>query len=334
MRLAINDAHLLVQSAMRPLGYDDAEALEIADHLVDSELRGLAFGGLARAVSIADRIDATLQPPGPIRVLRETPSTLTLDGGDRVGYVVAAQATRRVMKKASAQGIAAVGASNTWYTGMFSWYLERITAAGLVGMIAGSAPQMVAPHGGTEGRYGTNPIAFGFPAEGNPVIWDIGTSAVMHGDVVLAQRLGEPLAPGLAIDSDGQPTLDPSAALAGAFAVWGGHKGSGLAIAVHLLGMLAGAPADPVGVADCGFFVVAIDPAMIAGDDYPRRVGEYAEHVRRTRPTDPDRPVQMPFDGSARRRAASRHRGTVEVAGATVTTLRSIARRDTAGAPR
>ena len=68
---------------------------------------------------------------------------------------------------------------------------------------------MVAPHGGTQGRFGTNPIAFGFPTDGDPIIYDIGTSAVMYGSVHLARRLGEELPPGSAFDPDGAPTTDP-----------------------------------------------------------------------------------------------------------------------------
>ena len=56
MRLTIPEAHQLVARVMTALGHDASDAKLIADHLIDCELRGLAYGGLARAISIAERI--------------------------------------------------------------------------------------------------------------------------------------------------------------------------------------------------------------------------------------------------------------------------------------
>ena len=60
-------------------------------------------------------------------------------------------------------------------------------------MIASNASPWVAPYGATEGRLGTNPICFGFPSADEPIILDIGTSAIAHAEVVLARRLGNDL---------------------------------------------------------------------------------------------------------------------------------------------
>ena len=65
-------------------------------------------------------------------------------------------------------------------------------------MIASNASPWVAPHGATEGRFGTNPICVGFPSADEPVIWDIGTSAIMHAEVKLADALGQQLPEGVA----------------------------------------------------------------------------------------------------------------------------------------
>ncbi|MGA6156276.1 Ldh family oxidoreductase [Stenotrophomonas sp. NPDC087984] len=324
--LPLPDARALVAAAMTACGHSAEAADTIADHLLDCELRGLSFGGLARALSVAERIRTTEVAPEPIRVVAETPVSATVDGGDQVGYLVGMHALQMAVDKARAQGIAIVGARNTWYTGMFSYYLEKAADAGLAGMIAGSGPAVVAPHGGTEGRFGTNPIAFGFPATPTPVIWDIGTSAVMYGEVTLKARLGEKLAPGLAYNAAGVPTLDASAALEGAFGVWGGHKGSGLALVVQLLGMMTGAAADPPGVSDCGFFIVLFDPGVLTDpDDYRQRVAAFAESVRATRPVEAARPVRVPFDRSVTRRNDTLRRGTIDVPEAVVEALRKEA---------
>jgi LDH2 family malate/lactate/ureidoglycolate dehydrogenase len=94
--------------------------------------------------------------------------------------VVGHRATRLAIAKARESGIALVGVQDTWYTGMLSFYAEMATAADLAVMIASNATPWVAPAGGTEARFGTNPICFGFPGEKGPVIWDIGISDVIH----------------------------------------------------------------------------------------------------------------------------------------------------------
>ena len=299
MQLTVGRARALVDEVMQAIGHEPAEAAIVADHLIDCELRGVHHGGLPRALSIAERLLRTGNRPQPLRVVKETPVSATIDGGDRIGYVVAHRATQMAVEKASASGIAIVGAHRTWYTGMLSYYAEIATARGLVAMIASNASPWVAPYGASEGRLGTNPICFGFPAAEDPVIWDIGTSAIMHAEVVLAGRLGHPLPEGVAFDAAGSPTHDPIAALEGAFAAWGGHKGSGLAMVVQMLGGLAGAPFIPPDLADFGFVIVAIRPDLLTSpQQFTSGVSTFATAIRGARPIEGGEPVRMPFDRS------------------------------------
>ena len=314
MKLTIEEARVLAERSMVAVGHTQEEAQIIADHLIDCELRGVEFGGLARALSIIEHITETTPARRPITITRETSSSASIDGGDQVGYLVANRATSLAIEKARVTGLAVVGARETWYTGMFSYYLEKITKAGFAGIIAGSGPPLVAPYGGTEGRFATNPIAFGFPSASTPIICDIGTSNVMYGEVMLARRLGTSLPQGSAFDSEGNPTEDPAEALNGALAVWGGHKGSGLALVVQLLGMMCGAATAPPGLRDCGFFLLVFDPGLLTcSDDYKRRVAEYANSLRATRPLEPGNPVRVPLQRSAAERAERLAAGTIEI---------------------
>jgi len=326
MRMTVEQARGLVDQAMQTLGYDAAEARAIADHLVDCELRGVSYGGLARAVSIAERTLRTGVSQAPIRVVKETPVSASIDGADHIGYVVARRAMELAIEKASASGIAIVGASNTWYTGMLSYYAELAAARGLVSITASNASPWVAPHGATEGRFGTNPICVGFPSADEPVIWDIGTSAIMHAEVKLAEQLGQQIPEGVAFDREGRPTRDPAAALEGAFASWGGHKGSGLGIVVQLLGALAGSPASPPELAGFGMVIIAVRPDVLTSpEDFARNVTEYAESVRRARPVDARSPVRMPFDRSRAERRQHLADDAIDVADAVHARLVEIA---------
>jgi LDH2 family malate/lactate/ureidoglycolate dehydrogenase len=299
---------------MAALGHDAEDARLIADHLIDCELRGLSYGGLARAISIAERMERHGDQRRPIAILHETPVSARIDGGDHIGYIVAHRATRIGIEKAEAAGIAVVGASDTWYTGMLSYYAEMAAARGLVSMIASNASPWVAPHGATEGRLGTNPICFGFPSAGEPIILDIGTSAIIHAEVTLARRLGKELPENVAFDRDGRPTRDPVAALAGAFAVWGSHRGSGLAIVVQLLGILAGSPPIPPELAGFGYLIVTMRPDLMGPPEtFRENVSAFGDAVRSARPVDAGEPVRMPFDRSRSERVRRLVENAVEI---------------------
>jgi delta1-piperideine-2-carboxylate reductase len=330
MRLTVAAARSLLEAAMATAGHDRDDAALIADHLLDCELRGASYGGLARALSIVERL-ATTDRRGPMVIERDTPALARLDGGDQLGYLVAHRATRMAIDKARLMGLAMVTAHNTWYTGMLSYYAEMAAAEGLVTMIASNASPWVAPHGATEGRFGTNPLCFGFPSAGEPVIWDIGTSAIIHAEVTMHRRLGTPLPPDVAFDTDGMPTLDPAAALAGAFAPWGGHRGSGLGIVVHLLGMMAGSPVTPPELAQFGFMIVAIDPAAVtSAEQWKEEVAAYADSVRSARPVPGGPAVRMPFDRSRDERRRRQREDAIEVADTVYDALTQVAARATA----
>ena len=310
MHLSIVTARELAIAALGRLGLDEQDAAITADHLVDAAARGLTFGGLPRILAIAERLAEHGDERRPIHVVHETPQSALLDGGDNVGYVVAHRATTLAIDKARRHGIALVGANNTYYTGLFAYYVEMAARADLVGIAAGNGPAMVAPHGAREARMGTNPIAFGFPSLGDPIIWDIGTSAIMQGEVMLHRRLGQPLPEGVALDPAGRPTTDPASALAGAIRTWGGHRGSGLAIVVQLLGILCGTPAIPVGLRDMGFLFLAISPCLLApAQDFKERAAEFAAAVRGAAPEPGVDAVRMPFELSANERRRRRAEG-------------------------
>jgi LDH2 family malate/lactate/ureidoglycolate dehydrogenase len=326
MRMTIEQARVMVERAMQAIGYDWDEARTIADHLIDCELRGVTYGGLARAVSIAERTMRTGVSQAPIRVVKETAVSASLDGADHIGYVVAHRAMTIAIDKALLSGLAIVGANNTWYTGMLSYYAEMAAARGLVSIIASNASPWVAPHGASEGRFGTNPICVGFPSA-DPIIWDIGTSAIMHAEVKLADALGQPLPAGVAFDATGRPTRDPAAALAGAFVAWGGHKGSGLGIVVQLLGVLAGSSAIPGELTGFGMVIIAIRPDVLTTtDDFLRSVSSYAESVRAARPIEGHPPVRMPFDRSRAERRRRLAEDAIDVADAVHSRLAAVAR--------
>ncbi|KIW72686.1 hypothetical protein PV04_00863 [Phialophora macrospora] len=324
MKISLAQAQHLADEALRRIGYPDPDIPIIRDHLLDSELRGYGIAGLARILSIADRLagqsssgpGSRPMPPTPassITVTSPSAATAQLDGKDALGYLVAHEATKVAIAKAKASGVAAVGAHNTYYTGMLSYYAEMAAAEDLVTIIASNCSPWVAPEGTYKPLVGTNPFCIGVPTDGVPVIYDIGTSRIIHAQVLLAMRKGEQLPPDTAFDENGDMTTDPEKALKGALAVWGGAKGSGLAIAVQLLGILAGSPALPPNLEDFGFFIMAIDPARFRPmGDFKREVGNLITAFH-TAPSISGNALRLPFERSNRRRAETKAGGYLEV---------------------
>jgi LDH2 family malate/lactate/ureidoglycolate dehydrogenase len=276
-----------------------------ADHLIDAALRGYTLAGMPRVLALRDRLRTWA--PDPVRIVHQTDYSAQLDGGDHVGYAVAEIATKVAIQKAKQTGLAVVGAHNTYFTGLMSYYLEMATAEGLAGVTASNSGGIVAPHGARTPLLGTNPIAFGFPANDEPIIIDFSTSAVVHGDVWLRAMLGEELPADAGIDSRGLPTRDAKAVLSdGAILAWGGYRGSALSMVVQLLGIMAGSPAIPREFHDLGFFILLWNPGLIGSADRFREVAaELVNTIRGAEPVEGGPSVRMPFDRSREARRAA-----------------------------
>src|SRR5688572_4455742 len=262
MQISIKEATDLVVRALTRAGMAAGNARIVADHLVDANLCGHEFSSLARVLAVADELSRK-PPAGEIRIVREDRASAVIDGGDNVAYVVSLVAIDKAVEICRKHGVAVVTANNTWFSGRCSYYVERAARQGYVALHTTSVTARVAPFGGIDRVMGTNPFAMAFPADDDPLIIDIGTSATTWGDVLLARAKGEPLPAGVAVDASGCPTIDPGAALEGAFLAWGGQRGSALSLAVQLLGVLAGsAPVIPQ-TGNFGLFFLVIDPEML-----------------------------------------------------------------------
>src|SRR5207253_10832077 len=96
---------------------------------------------------------------------------------------------------------------------------------------------------GRERLPSTSPASFARPAgEERAFVLDMATTVVARGRVVLYAKQGLPIPEGWAVDAEGRPTTDATAALSGLLAPVGGYKGYGLSLAIDLLsGILTGA---------------------------------------------------------------------------------------------
>ncbi len=324
MQLTIAEATGLAVRGLTRAGMSAENARITADHLVDAALCGHEFSSLPRVLALAEALRGKA-PARPTRVVRENHCSALLDGGDNVAYVVSLHAIDKAIDIARKNGVAVVCANNTWFSGRLAYYVERAARQGFIAMHTTNTTARVAPFGGVDRLMGTNPFAIAFPSDEDPIIIDIGTSATTWGDVVLARTKGEPLAEGLAVNPAGHPTRDPQEALDGAILPWGGPRGSGLALAVQLLGILAGSELVIDDISNYGLFFVVIDPKLfMPSDQFPARVAAFRQFVTSNRAQTHGGTVRMPGDSSQQKRRDNIAKGGISLDDAVYARLREL----------
>jgi LDH2 family malate/lactate/ureidoglycolate dehydrogenase len=227
----------------------EEEAATVASHQTNANLVGHDSHGAIRTKTYVNRIDrGDIVPGAPFVIEMETPNTAVVNGNWGFGFVQTERAIDLAIEKARTSGVAAVTIRYQGHMGRLGAYLEAVAAAGMIGLMAadsGRGPKSVVPYGGRKAKLGTNPIAFGVPTGGVPLILDMATSAVAGGKIQLARSLGVPAEPGWLVDAQGRPSTDPNDYYnGGSLLPFGGneaHKGYGLSVIVEILcGILTG----------------------------------------------------------------------------------------------
>ena len=229
---AVLEAH----GATRP----DAEIQ--ARVLVEGDLRGHPSHGVRRLPVLVGRLRAGVAVSGVAPELAwRSESALAVDGRRGLGPVVAFRAVDAIIERAERTGIAVASISSAGHVGMLSPYVERMAAAGCVGIGLTISEALVHPWHGTRAMVGTNPIGIAVPTSGDPLVLDMSTGSVSMGKILDYAARGEPIPPGWAVDPAGRPTTDAAAAAAGAISPFGGPKGYALGLAFEVLvGALTG----------------------------------------------------------------------------------------------
>jgi LDH2 family malate/lactate/ureidoglycolate dehydrogenase len=279
MHLGVSEARALSEGILVRHGFDREDAALISEVLIEAHLWGRPTSGLSHLRSVVKAGDRQ-----PIRVVREDACSAVIDGGNNPGFLVASRAMLIAIAKARANGLATVAASNAYFGGLNGYYVDMAARQGLIALMSIASGERVAPAGGIEPLFGTNPFAVAIPTLDEPVILDMSTAATNLGGLQRAARLNELLEPGVALGPDGEPTTDPKRALEGAILPFGGHKGSGLAMIVQCLGILGGGAVVPRGAADFGYFMLVVDPSLFMPvEEYRARTSELVARVRAVR---------------------------------------------------
>ena len=317
MRIDSRQLNLAAQSVLLKLGEGCAEAERAANCLVYADMTGVSTHGTYLLKIIYDRVNAgmTKLPTSP-KVLSDSGATALIDGNNGLGPSAAGLAMEMAVSKARQFGIGLVLVRNTNNVGCLGYYTHMAAEGGMVGMMAGNANAAMAPWGGADAYFGTNPISVSVPSAGGaPMILDMASSLVARGKIRKASREKRPIPQGWAIDSEGRPTTDPDAALAGSLLPMGGPKGSGLAIIVDIVtGMLSGSLYGPAvksfhsmdGPTGVGAACAAIDPGRFMDErQFASSVAEYVKDMKSMRKAEGHSAIYAPGEIEASKWTAS-----------------------------
>ena len=286
-----------VSAVFEKMGVTAEDAALAADVLVLADLRGVDSHGVSNMLRsyIQGYQDGSINPRPDWKIIRETPSTATVDSDRGLGTIITPKAMDIAIQKAKVVGVGMVAVGNARHLGMASYHAMRALEHDMIGVCMTSCPPSMLPTFGAEPRLGTNPIAVAVPTKNEaPFVYDAATSSVAVNKIRIAQRLGADIPGGWLADQDGNPIMEAGQAPddfwvlpLGGNRELGSHKGYGLSCVVDILaGMLTGfgygaAPGRP----NFGHYVAAYSiDAFTEVEHFKQEMDEWVQMLNSTRP--------------------------------------------------
>jgi len=241
--IAVAPLRLAMQQLVRGFGSTPEEVDAVADNLIEANLTGHDSHGIGMLPRYTlSYLEGGLKPNTHVKTVFDGGALLRLDGDAGFGQVVGREAMALAIERAKTHGSCIMALGNAHHLGRIGAWAEQAAAAGLVSLsfVNVISRGIVAPHGGSDARFGTNPFTAGVPLPGRPpLILDFATSVIAQGKTRVAHNKGDEVPPDHVIDDQGRPTQDPRFAVIepfGAILTFGGHKGYGMAVLCELLG--------------------------------------------------------------------------------------------------
>nr|WP_252896875.1 Ldh family oxidoreductase [Metallosphaera hakonensis] len=214
----------------------------IIDHLIEAELRGHSSHGIQRLIPLIKGIElGTIKRILDYNVLKSKGNSLLIDGKSSIGMVL----WSHLIQERFDEPASIIAVRNASHIGFLGYYTEKLSRRGLASIMFGNAEPAVVLPGTSKKVLSTSPLSISIPSD-PPVVLDMALSATSRGKIIEAKRKGESLSPGVAVDDNGNPTIDPELALKGGILPMGGIKGFFLMLTLELLSsFLSGSAIGP-----------------------------------------------------------------------------------------
>ncbi|MFA7300807.1 MAG: Ldh family oxidoreductase [Candidatus Shapirobacteria bacterium] len=317
MKIAIQEAVELSNQVLSKIGIQPEEASLITENLIDAELSGRKTHGFVRLLSFKKSSDEGKLNTEELKidVTQESPVSLHIDGHKKLGYGPIYKSLDLAFEKMKTSKMLSVGIKDLGVTGYIGAYARKATENNLIFIGFNNSAGGLVPYGSTKELWGTNPITVGVPTSGLPVILDMASSQITWGDLLVAKNEGKKIKEGSAIDSEGIQTTDPEKAMSGGLLPFFGHKGSGLAFIVELLGgALTGSRVGYSVPGGWGSFYILIDPTIFRPlEDFKKDIDTAINELKNAPKADGFTEIYYPGEKSGKLREKQMSEGFVEI---------------------
>jgi LDH2 family malate/lactate/ureidoglycolate dehydrogenase len=317
MKISIKELREKVLTTFTENGFSPGDSEKIWEYLLWAEMSGNSTQGIIKMTGTEPL--QKIKPKYGIKIDRDKKLSQLIDGGANPAPMVSSHATDVVILKAKEHGFGIVGVRNTFSSnGAQAYYAEKIAQADLIGIVCSRSPASTTGFGSIDPLFGTNPIGFGFPTNDGPFVFDMATSAMTFYGLVLAKSRGESIPENMAIDSEGNPTADPTLAMDGALLPFDrSYKGAGLGMIVE---MLAGPLVNSAWIdnktfaEEWGSLFIAIDSDLLVDvETFKANATDLIKKVKSSRKAAGVGEIRLPGEKARAMRADAFRNGFVDV---------------------
>jgi len=274
-----DDLIRFASEALQAKGLHKEQAQQVAFRLIDADLLGHASHGISLLPTYLERLTAgKIACEGEISVLSDTTCAFSWHANRLPGAWVMDRVLHEVTQRAQNQAVVIATVAECSHIGCLQSYLLSMMEQNLMVILSATNAGVasVAPFGGIDPVITTNPIAFGIPTRGAPMLIDqctsLGSNFFFSG---FAQR-GESLPAPWLLDAEGTPSTDatvlatdPPGTILPLGGLDFGYKGFGLGLAVEALALALpgwGRRSRPDRFGQ-GVFLQVLNPRFLGGLD-------------------------------------------------------------------
>lgn len=248
-------------------GFTKQQAIDIADVLLMADLYGIESHGIQRLIRYHDGIqEGLIVPKAEPEITFETKLSAVIDAKMGMGQVVSKMAMQMAIDKAKEHGFGAVVVNHSNHYGIAGYYTRMAVEQDMMGFCFTNTEAIAIPTNGKNAMLGTNPIAFGMPADPTPFLYDVATTVVPRGKLEVYNKKGAPLPTGWVVDANGLDTTNAGEVIqniinkagggilpiGGSSELTGSHKGYGLGAIVEIVTAIMAGGVTSNHVSHCG----------------------------------------------------------------------------------
>ena len=339
-----DDLRQFMEELFGSTGVSTSDARLVADMFLEANLRGVDSHGIRLIPAYITRlVHEGVNPTPKIKVVSDLGAAVRLDGDNCLGQVAGYHAMNLAMKRAASHGIGFALVGRTSHTGAGSYYVRMPLERNMAGFATSNNLPSLFVWGGLKRALSNPPVSISFPARKTPFILDICLGTVAWNKIYMKLNENRSIPQGWAWNADGIVTTDPKAASEGGSIIpIGGHKGSGITVAVDLFtGVLSGfhfaeqigglftSDSDPEG---CSCIMMALDVTRILGPEVLDRAEELIRWLKESPLAREVEEIVMPGEPEQRMRKQRLKTG-IPISDYDIQQLKETARRQGVNSP-